>query len=257
ELTTSETKVLHAASGGEWAYGEFAELAATMPVPDPASLTLKTENQFTLLGRRFTGVDTTAYVTCKPLFGADTLRDDMIYATFTKGPQIGATPGSFNEAHIKSMPGIIDAFIIDAFGDAKAFPTGTGAMFGGVAIVGTSTWAAIKAKRELEIQWDDTNAETATWDDLVARAYGMTDRDGDMELFAKGDAPAALGSAAQVVSAVYEYPYLSHAQLEPQTTTALYSNGTVEIWAPSQIPQGGETGAALRIDLPAEASTLH
>jgi isoquinoline 1-oxidoreductase subunit beta len=66
-----------------------------------------------------------------------------------------------------------------------------------------------------------------------------------------------MGSAAQVLSAVYEYPYVSHTQLEPETTTALYADGKIEIWAPSQIPQGGETGAALRLELPPEASTLH
>src|SRR5690606_3645557 len=38
ELSTSETKVVHATSGREWAYGEFAELAATMPVADPTTL---------------------------------------------------------------------------------------------------------------------------------------------------------------------------------------------------------------------------
>jgi isoquinoline 1-oxidoreductase beta subunit len=257
ELSTSETKVVHAASGREWPYGEFAELAATMPVPDPASLTLKTEADFKLLGRRFTGVDNHAIVTGQPLFGADTNLPNMVYASYTKSPQIGGIAVSFNEQYIKSLPGVIDAFIVEPFGDAKAFPTGTGAMFSGVAIVATNTWTAIKAKRELDVQWDTSAAETATWDDLVDRAMALTEQDGPMEVLNKGDVAGAMGSAAQVLSAVYEYPYVSHTQLEPQTTTALYTDGKIEIWAPSQIPQGGESGAALRLELPAEASTLH
>jgi len=257
ELSTADTKVLHAASGREWGYGEFAELAATMPVPEATTLTLKTQDQFKLLGRRFTGVDNLAIVTGKPLFGADTRLPNMVYASYTKSPQVGGIPVSFNEAYIKALPGVIDAFIVEPFAEAKSFPTGTGAMFGGVAIVAVDTWTAIKAKRELQVQWDASNAETATWDELAARAHEMSASDGATELLNKGDVAAAMGSAAQVVSAVYEYPYVSHAQLEPETTTALYSDGKIEIWAPSQIPQGGEAGAAIRLELPPEASTLH
>ena len=84
ELSTSNTKVVHATSGREWGYGEFAELAATMPVPDAASLTLKTKDQFTLMGKRFTGVDNHDIVTGKPLFGADTRLDGMLFASYTK-----------------------------------------------------------------------------------------------------------------------------------------------------------------------------
>src|SRR5690606_22837515 len=109
-------------------------------------------------------------VTGKPLFGADVQLPNMVYATYTKSPQIGGVPVSFNEAHIKGMPGVVDAFIVEPFGDARMFPTNGGPHFGGVAIVATSTWAAIKAKRELDVQWDNSNAETATWDDLAARA---------------------------------------------------------------------------------------
>jgi isoquinoline 1-oxidoreductase beta subunit len=269
ELSTSETKVVHAASGREWAYGDFAELAATMPVPEANTLTLKEQSQFKLLGRRFTGVDNHAIVTGVPLFGADTVLPGMLHATYTKCPQIGGTAVSFNEAHIKGLPGVVDAFILDQFAEPKSFPTGNGAMFSGVAVIATSTWAAIKAKRELEVQWDTTNAEVASWDNLVERAYAMKDTDGAPLMVnipgpnggsvpaSKGDVDGAMSSAAKVVSAMYEYPYVSHSQLEPETTTALYTNGKIEIWAPSQIPQGGEGGAAILLGLAPEASTLH
>ena len=272
ELTTADTKVLHAASNREWSYGEFAELAATMPVPDVATLTLKDQSQFKLLGRRFTGVDNIAIVTGKPLFGADTVLPDMAYATYTKCPQIAGKAVSFNEAHIKSLPGVIDAFIIDPFLDARFFSANNGAHFGGVAIVASNTWTAIKAKRELEVEWDTSTAETATWEELVARATAIAEQDGEPLMVNigppgpngpnrgpadRGDAPAALASAAKVVSAFYEYPYASHAQLEPETTTALFKDGKIEVWAPAQIPQGGEAGAAVVAGVEAVNSTLH
>ena len=270
ELSTADTKVLHAASGREWSYGEFADLAATMPVPAADTLTLKEQSQFKLLGRRWTGVDNQGIVTGKPLFGADVQLPNMVYATYTKAPQIGGKAVSFNEAHIKSLPDVIDAFIIDPSEDARMFNPSNGAIFGGVAIVANTTWAAIKAKRELQVEWDNSAAETATWDDLVARATATAEQDGEPLMVTsfgpngpssapadRGDAAAALQDAAQVVSGFYEYPYVSHAQLEPETTTALYENGRIELWAPAQIPQGGEAGAATLLGLPAENSVLH
>jgi isoquinoline 1-oxidoreductase subunit beta len=271
ELTTSDTKVLHAASNREWRYGEFAELAATMPVPDVATLTLKEQSQFKLLGRRWTGVDNHAIVTGKPLFGADTQMEGMLYATYTKSPQIAGKPVSFNEGHIKSLPGVVDAFIIEPFQDARFFNANSGTHFGGVAIVANTTWAAIKAKRELDVVWDTSTAESATWNQLAADAFAGKDTDGTPITIMqgppgpnatrvpadRGDAAAALAGAAKVISAFYEYPYVSHAQLEPQVTTALFKDGKIEVWAPAQIPQGGEAGAAVVAGVEPVNSTLH
>lgn len=270
ELSTADSKVLHAASSREWPYSEFAERAATMPVPAVADLVLKTQDQFKLLGRRFTGVDNLKIVTGKPLFGADVILPDMLFATYTKAPQIAAKAVSFNEAHIKSLPGVVDAFIIEPFLDARFFNANSGTHFGGVAIVATNTWAAIRAKRELEVEWDTSTAETATWDEMVARATAAQKEDGEPIMVNqgfgpnaqrvpadRGDAPAALASAAKVVEAFYEYPYISHAQLEPQTTTAVFKDGKIEIWAPAQIPQGGEAGGAVVAGVEPANSTLH
>lgn len=257
ELSTSESKVIHSATGKEYSYGEFAEIAATMPVPEPQSLTLKDPSEFKLLGGRFTGVDNVDIVQGKPLFGADTILPGMVYATYSKCPRIGGKAVSFNEAQIKAIPGVVDAFILEPVNDAKMFTTDNGAMFGGVAIVARNTWTAIKAKRQLEVEWDYSEAETMNWSDAVAKAKEVAGQDGPMELKNTGDVDAALSSAKAVVEAFYEYPYVSHTQLEPETCTALYENGRIEIWAPSQVPQGGEGGAAKVIGLPAENSVLH
>lgn len=254
ELSTSNTKVIH--NGTEYPYGDFAELAATMPIPAPDTLTLKEQSQFSLLGKRYSGVDNMDIVQGKPLFGADVRLPNMVYATYTRCPNIGGKPVSFNEDHIKSLPGVIDAFMLDQFRDPIVFATSGGAMFAGVAIVAESTWAAIKAKRELQVEWDTTEAVKASWSDIVAQAYGHN-ADGGSEVASKGDVESAIGESSNVVEAFYEYPYLSHAQLEPQTATALYQDGKLELWAPSQMPGGGETGGADVIGLEAENSVLH
>jgi isoquinoline 1-oxidoreductase beta subunit len=270
ELSTGDTKVLHAASGREWPYSEFAERAATMPVPELSSLQLKPQSEFKLMGRKVTGVDNLKIVTGQPLFGADVRLPDMVYATFTKSPQIAGKAVSFNEQHIKSLPGVVDAFIVEPFLDARFFNANSGTHFGGVAIVAETTWAAIRAKRELEVEWDNSSAETATWDEMVARATAAAKQHGEPIMVNqgfgpnatrvpadRGDVEAAFSSAAKVIEQFYEYPYVSHAQLEPQTTTAWFKDGKIEIWSPAQIPQGGEGGAAVVAGVEPANSTLH
>ena len=78
-----------------------------------------------------------------------------------------------------------------------------------------------------------------------------------MELLNRGDTAAAFTQAEQVVEAFYEYPYVSHVNLEPQNCTALYSNGRLDIWAPSQTPQVGEAGAAAVTGIGEENTFLH
>ena len=258
ELTTSESKVIHTATGDEYGYGEFAELAATMPIPEVEALTLKDPSEFTLLGKRYSGVDNHEIVTGKPLFGIDQARPDMAYATFTKSPAIGGTAGSFNEDHIKSLNGVIDAFIVEPTGSLFIPGIDGRGHLGGVAIVASSTWAAIKAQRELEVEWDNSTADTnASWSNLVSKAESIANQDGPMELLNNGDVDAAFANADQVVEGFYEFPYHSHVNLEPQNCTALYENDHIELWAPAQSPQSGEAGVAEILGLPAENVVLH
>ena len=253
ELRTSESKVIHVPTGEEYGYGEFAELAATMPVPDMGTISLKDPSEFTILGKRYSGVENQKVVTGAPLFGIDQKLPGMAYATYTKSPAIGGTASSFNEAHIKSLNGVIDAFIVDPVGSLFIPGLDGQGYLGGVAIVANSTWAAMKAKQELEVVWDTSTADTAaSWSHLVENANRIADQDGAMELLNSGDVDAAFANASQVVEGFYEFPYHSHVNLEPQNCTGLYENGRMELWAPSQAPQNGAAGIAAITGIPAE-----
>ena len=58
--------------------------------------------------------------------------------------------------------------------------------------------------------------------------------------------PRRCPTAPKIVKAVYHYPFLAHATLEPQNCTALFKNGVMEMWTPTQIPVRAAKGLVTR-----------
>ena len=258
ELSTDAGYVVHRASGRRLGYGELAEAAAQLPVPDAASIPLKDRKDFKLLGKRVTGVDNLKVVTGQPMFGIDQRVPGMLYATYTKAPAIGARAVRANLDHVKSLPGVKDAFLLEQRGTPIEFNPASDGILSGVAIVADSTWSALKAKRELEVEWDETEASKDSWSGAVAEAKRLAAEAPQQTLGETGDVDAAFASAEKTVEAFYTYPFVSHADLEPQNCTVwCKDDGTVEIWAPTQTPQNAVTAVASLLGVPEEHVTLH
>jgi isoquinoline 1-oxidoreductase beta subunit len=230
-------------------YGDLAEAASLLPEPDEDSLTFKSKSDYTLLGKRITGVDNEDIVMGRPLFGIDQKVDGMHYATYTKCPRSGGVPRRVNLDAIKAMPGVTDAFILEAMGAPDGVKPG-------VAIVAKSTWAAIRAKQALEIDWDVSNAASLDWDGFKSSAQKTAAGKGTV-IHQSGDTSAAFQSASQTLNSTYSYPFLPHAPLEPQNCTAVFKDGNVEIWAPTQTPTWAVAMLEKNFGLSPKNITLH
>ncbi|HEY8519132.1 MAG TPA: molybdopterin cofactor-binding domain-containing protein [Gammaproteobacteria bacterium] len=257
ELVTEASTVRHEASGRRATYGDLAEAAAELPLPDPESVPLKDRSQYRLLGKRITGVDNRKIVTGQPLFGIDQIVPGMLYATYTKAPAIGARAVAANLDHVKSLRGVKDAFILEQQGDPIAFKPDAAALSSGVAILADSTWNAFQAKRALQVTWDESEASKDSWTAAVAEAKALAEKGEATLLGETGDVDTALRRAAHTVEALYTYQYVSHADLEPQNCTAWFKGDSVEIWAPTQTPQAAVDAVAALTGLPKEKVTLH
>ena len=127
----------------------------------------------------------------------------------------------------------------------------------GVAVVATNTWAAIKGKRALRIEWDESAAETRGSQELLEH-YRAALEHGDAVIARNdGDADQALLQAATVVEAQFEFPYLAHAALEPLNAVARLQDGVLEVWGGHQMPTLYQKVAADLAGIPPEKVKLH
>jgi isoquinoline 1-oxidoreductase beta subunit len=257
ECLAEDGAVRHAASGRSVGFGDLVARASALPVPAEGSVALKDPKDFTLLGKRIGGVDNPKVVTGQPLFGIDQKRPGMVYAAYEKGPVWGARPLGANLDHVKGLPGVVDAFIVD-----RTVPEGqlTG-LVPGVAIVASSTWAAFSARNELKVTWEAGRLPDSSWDDFARQARGLAgappDSPGVSEDRRDGDPDKAFAGAAHVVEASYSYPFISHTNLEPQNCLAHVQGDRAEIWAPTQNPDGARRLAAQVLGIAPENVTVN
>jgi isoquinoline 1-oxidoreductase beta subunit len=249
ECTTQSSTVSHKASNRKLSYGELATKAAALPVPDEKSLKLKDRKDYKLLGKRITGVDNRLVVTGQPLFGIDQVVPGMQYAVFEKCPAVGGKVGEANLEEIRKLPGVTNVLVVEGTGK----PT---EVMPGVAILATSTYAAIAARRKLKVSWDESSASKDSWSRAVGDAQKIAKQNGPDALRNTGDVDAALAKA-KAVEGFYTYPFVSHAPLEPQNCTASFKDGAVEIWAPTQTPGAAVDLVASSLGIPKDKITLH
>jgi len=254
ECSASDSAVTHAASNRTLGYGALATAAAAMPVPALQDVKLKDRKDWKLMGKRTTGVDNYKLVTGQPLFGVDIQLPNMKVAVFEKCPAVGGKVASANLDEIRKLPGVVDAFVLEGTNKVSE-------VMPGVAIVADNTWAAFSAKKKLKVTWDETNASKDSWTAFSAQAKEAAKGAGAQELRKAGDIDAGLKGAKKTVEAFYTFGFISHANLEPQNTTAWYQKDPegdkLEIWGSVQIPDGARTTAANVVGVPPARSTLH
>ena len=249
DCSSRDSVVTHKPSGRQLGYAELADLAAKLPLPPSSAIKLKARHQYRLLGQRKGGVDNFALVTGQPLFGIDQHLPGMVYASYQKCPATGGRVASANLAEIRQLPGVIDAFVLAGNGKPEE-------LMPGLAIVADSTWAAIAAKRQLRIVWDESGAAKDSWSAAVAQAANPAALSDSAILLERGDCDQVLARDPSL-EAFYQYPFLSHAQLEPQNCTAWYQKGAIELWVPSQRPQEGQQMVADLLGLDPQQVVVH
>ena len=250
ECETASGVVHHKASGRSARYGTLLTKAATMTAPALDSVKLKDPKDYKIIGQPVHSVDNHAIVTGTPMYGIDVTVPGMFYAVYEKCPVFGGSVVSANLDVVKALPGVRQAFVVEG-------GTVLSGLLGGVAILADSWWAAKKAREKLRVTWNEGTTALQSSEGFAVAAGLLSKQAPQRSLRKDGDVDAALGSAAKVLSAEYFYPFLAHASLEPQNCTAHLKNGKLEIWAPTQTPQGGRGLVSRTLSIPETDITIH
>jgi isoquinoline 1-oxidoreductase beta subunit len=229
EVKARNHGVDHDASGRRLAYGELVARAATLEMP--AEPRLKDPAEFRYIGKSAAGVDREAIVTGSATYGYDAKLPGMKYACIARAPVLDATIRSYDTKAAKAVRGVESFCHIPFTPHPRIF-----APEEGIAVIADSSWAAIKGRDALEIDWDlGENAAYNTAD------YRETLRDNlqvaGTPYVSRGDIDAGLEGDGQLLEAVYETPMLAQAPMEPPNATAwVKRNGDCELWVPAQDP---------------------
>jgi isoquinoline 1-oxidoreductase beta subunit len=251
ECETASGTVTHRGSNRSLPYGQLLEKAATVKPPELDKVQLKDPKQFKIIGTRVHGVDNHSIVTGKPLYGIDMTMPGMLYAAYVKCPVFGGKVVSANVDEIKTLPGVKQAFVVEGNGAQL------NGLVPGVAIVADNWWLAQQARKKLNITWDEGPTAQQSSVAFATKAGELSKQPPQRQVRKDGDVDAALKGAAKVVTAEYFYPFIAHAPLEPQNTTASFKDGKMEIWSPTQQPAGGRALVARTLGIPETDITIH
>ena len=252
EVKAQAHEVVHAKSGRKLGYGELAAKAAALKVPAGSAVVLKKPAEFRYIGKGKAGlIDGADIVSGKAGFGIDAKAEGMLYAVVARPPVYGGKAASFDGAEALKVPGVLKVIPLDS----PAIPS-TFRPLGGVAVVASNTWAAIKGREKLKIQWD--NGPNGDYDSVAYRAtLEAAARQPGKVVRQAGDVDAAMTAAAKKVTAEYYLPHLAHATMEPPAALARVADGRCEVWACTQGPQETRDLLAELLALPKEKVTVN
>jgi isoquinoline 1-oxidoreductase beta subunit len=236
EVPASECKaymseVIHSKSKRSLKFGDLISLAGKLDAPiDPI---LKDEKDFTLIGKSLPGLDTVSRVNGSAKFGLDIRLPNMLYATVLKCQTFGGSLKSFNAKKANKINGVKYVFEVE----------------GGIAVVATNTWSAIKGQRALDVEWD--HGDFYSWDSKKIKNM-METKFQDKAVIAKevGNTKNLKNNIS--IESNYEVPFTSHATMETMNCVAHVNKTSAELWVPTQSPQRIQSSIAEKLNFDIE-----
>jgi isoquinoline 1-oxidoreductase beta subunit len=232
--------------GEEIPYGELIAEASLLPLPEE-SPPLKSIDDYRIIGSQQKTIDARDIVTGKSKYGIDTVQPDMRFAVIERAPVLNATVKSFDDTATRKVHGVLDVFKID--GPAMGEPYLV--LASGVAVVATSTWAAMKGRKALQVEWNESPSASDSSEQFWAQNEEMLKGDGQVVLD-EGNFTTAIKAASKLVKHQYKVPFVSHAPLEPQNCYAYVQENHCHVIAPTQMPSGASRAAAAVTGIPRE-----
>jgi isoquinoline 1-oxidoreductase subunit beta len=251
ECTARNHEVVHTASGRRLGYGALVPAAAKLGVPKGEMLKFKPRTAW-----RFVGKDTSIYdqrdiVTGKAQFGLDIFREGMVHASIEHPPVLGGTIRSVDDSVTKGIKGVQQTVRLDTFKPPHLFQP-----LGGVAVIADSTWAALKGRRQLKIEWNDGAHGVFESEAFKNELLSTAQKSGKVHRNL-GNVDTEFARGGKILEATYYTPLAAHASMEPPAAVAEFRDGKVTVWAPTQDPQTVQDVVAAAVGVGKKDVTCH
>ncbi|MCH7399155.1 molybdopterin-dependent oxidoreductase [Belliella sp. DSM 107340] len=231
-LTTEKGVIYHKSSGKKLNYGEVVLDAAQLEAPE--EVIFKDPKDFKIIGTPIKNVDNKDIFTGKPLFGLDFYREGMLHAMVQR-PPFGMKIKSVDDSEARNVSGIQEVFVYD----------------NNVALVGSSTWPIMKAKKLLKISYEpEGNVESTADHDRIFKE--LLDSKDARVMREDGNVEVAFKNASKVITSEYQCPFLSHSPMEPMNFFAHVKEDHVELIGPTQTPDSARVQTADLLGIPKE-----
>jgi isoquinoline 1-oxidoreductase beta subunit len=228
-------------AGQKASYGALAD--AAMKQPMPATVALKDPKNFNFIGKPAKRLDARAKSSGKQQFGIDFTLPNAKVALVARPPVFGAKVAKFDASKAKAIKGVVDVLEV---------PVDRGGS--GVVVIADGYWPAKQAREALAIEWDTSAVEKVSSAKQMADFAALSKTPG---LVAKKADIAKLAGAPKKISAVYEFPYLAHAPMEPLNCVVDLKADSCTVWAGSQFQTIDQGAIAKTAGLKSEQVTLN
>jgi xanthine dehydrogenase YagR molybdenum-binding subunit len=212
------------------------------------------------MGQPVPRLDARIKVTGQARYASDIAVNNPAFAFLITSPIARGQITGIDLAEAKAVPGVLDIFTYENTGDLKKLEYGS--QGGGAAtsiqdfgpkiqhdgqIIGMVVADTFEAAREAAYKAKFTfNAETPS---AGFDSPGSTTKALSKKTPQAGDAPAAYANAAVKLDVAYGTPTEHHNPIELFTTTAVWDNGRLTIYEPSQFMYGLKNNAAKKMGI--------
>ncbi len=160
----------------------------------------------------------------------------MLHGRVIRPSGVGATFVSMDDSAAKAIPGFVKTVVKGNF----------------VGVVAENEWAAVQSAKAVKVNWTEPKQAFPEQKDLYAYMRSTPPK-ASKEILRRGDAAAAASSAAKKVEASYEFPFQSHATMDPGCAVAdVHTDGITTVWSGGQKPHDLQKGFAELLRVPTD-----
>ncbi|MGB6535236.1 MAG: molybdopterin cofactor-binding domain-containing protein [Xanthobacteraceae bacterium] len=202
------------------------------PLYAPGKAKPKPPNDYTIVGQPIPRDDIAPKVFAQADFCTDVKLPGMMHGRMIRPAIAGAVPVKVDESSIADIPSA--KVVWD-----KGF----------LGVVAEREWDAIKASRQLKVEWSEAAPpfpDAAALYDHIRKA-AVRKREVGKET---GDIDGAFKTAARVIEAEYEWPFQSHSSMGPACALVEIKDGRVTCWSGTQKAHFARTGVAAILGVP-------